>query len=242
MRDSTAKRRGNAKRTRGAAASSPDTGPLLISLPMFDTSAPTPPASTCSAVASPARTCLSLGRELASRVNAAVCGASSRGSFASFDPASSSWKTSQRSFLAELETFSGRWPRAGMMLSGFLSALPTLALHTDESDSSSSRGAWPTADAGVFNLHETPESWKKRADSQGRGTTGAAPTLAVAVKMAAKEVVRGDDLSPAWVERLMGFPDGWTSPPTDGPSAPAKRSPKASRRASRKKGTSDGRG
>lgn len=52
----------------------------------------------------------------------------------------------------------------------------------------------------------------------------------------------GGSLNPDWVGRLMGFPDGWTSPPTDGPSAPAKRSPKASRRASRKKGTSDGRG
>ena len=47
-------------------------------------------------------------------------------------------------------------------------------------------------------------------------------------------------LSPAWVEMLMGFPAGWTSPLTDGPSAPAKRSPPKSRRASRKNVRSDG--
>lgn len=52
----------------------------------------------------------------------------------------------------------------------------------------------------------------------------------------------GGSLNPDWVGRLMGFPDGWTSPLTDGPSAPAKRSPKASPRASRKSGGSDGRG
>lgn len=44
----------------------------------------------------------------------------------------------------------------------------------------------------------------------------------------------GHSLSPAWVEMLMGFPTGWTSPLTDGPSVLAKRSPKKSPRASRK--------
>jgi len=49
-------------------------------------------------------------------------------------------------------------------------------------------------------------------------------------------------LNPDWTSRLMGFPDGWTSPLTDGPSAPAKRSPKASPRASRRSGSNDGNG
>jgi len=51
----------------------------------------------------------------------------------------------------------------------------------------------------------------------------------------------GGPPNPDWTSRLMGFPDGWTSPLTDGPSAPAKRSPKASRRASRRSGGNDGR-
>lgn len=52
----------------------------------------------------------------------------------------------------------------------------------------------------------------------------------------------GGALNPAWVEQLMGFPAGWTSPLTDGLSAPAKRSPSKSRRASRKTARSDGNG
>lgn len=47
-------------------------------------------------------------------------------------------------------------------------------------------------------------------------------------------------LNPAWVEQLMGFPPGWTSPLTDGPRGPAKRSTQASRRASRKTASNEG--
>lgn len=49
-------------------------------------------------------------------------------------------------------------------------------------------------------------------------------------------------LNPEWVEMLMGFPAGWTSPLTDGPSVPAKLSPKKSPRASRKTARSDDNG
>lgn len=78
---------------------------------------------------------------------------------------------------------------------------------------------WPTARA---------------SDGLLMGGAGAdhSPTLTSAVKHGA---AAGAALSPAWVERLMGFPDDWTSPPTDGPSAPTKRNPKTSPRASRAK-------
>ena len=49
----------------------------------------------------------------------------------------------------------------------------------------------------------------------------------------------GGSLNPDWVSQLMGFPAGWTSPLTDGPQAPAKRSTKAKRRASRPSDDSD---
>lgn len=52
----------------------------------------------------------------------------------------------------------------------------------------------------------------------------------------------GGSLNADWVERLMGFPAGWTSPLTDGPQAPAKRSTKTKPRASRRSGSSDGNG
>jgi hypothetical protein len=75
--------------------------------------------------------------------SAADYGASTRESFANFDPATSSWRTSQRSFFEEWSEFSETWPRAGMTRSGKAYELPTLARRTDESES----GLWPTPQA-----------------------------------------------------------------------------------------------
>ena len=96
--------------------------------------------STSSAAGSRAKTSLPLAEAMASAVSAAVCGSSTSGSLASYDPASSSWRTSQFSLFGGLTLYSGDWPRSGMVRSGRLYALPTLALRTSESGSS----AWPT--------------------------------------------------------------------------------------------------
>ena len=56
-------------------------------------------------------------------------------SFASYDPATSSWKTSQHSFIEELTRFSGTWPRSGFMQSGIAYRLPTprrRRMHADD--------------------------------------------------------------------------------------------------------------
>ncbi len=275
------KQRGNANRTSGVAASSPVTGLLPFATMTCEESAQaTPRASMSSAAASPVRTCLTRGRALASRVSAAVCGTSSRESFANYDPESSSWRTSQRSLLGDWTPFSEAFPKRGMMRSGLMSALPMSERRTDASDSSSSRGGemWPTPAAMMPNDSEDPQEWLARAallKEKHHNGNGAGTPLAVAVKLSegsAKPTPRscsavwatitpeaqekagerfpniesivaitegtaavGAALSPAWVERLMGFPDDWTSPPTDGPSAPTKRNPKTSPRASRAK-------
>ena len=285
------KQRGNASKTNGAAASSPVTGLLPFATMTCEESAQaTPRASMSSAAASPVRTCLTRGRGLASRVSAAVCGSSSRESFANYDPESSSWRTSQRSLLGDWTPFSEAFPKRGMMRSGLMSALPMSERRTDASDSSSSRGgSWPTPAAMMPNDSEDPQEWLARAallKEKHHNGNGAGTPLAVAVKLAQWPTARASDgllmggvganhsatlvsavkmyptptamdwqnrgpsssqqglaqvvgkastLSPAWVERLMGFPDGWTSPPTDGPSAPTKRNPKTSPRASRAK-------
>lgn len=309
------KQRGNANRTSGVAASSPVTGLLPFATMTCEESAQaTPRASMSSAAASPVRTCLTRGRALASRVSAAVCGTSSRESFANYDRESSSWRTSQRSLLGDWTPFSEAFPKRGMMRSGLMSALPMSERRTDASDSSSSRGGemWPTPAAMMPNDSEDPQEWLARAallkekhhngngagtplavavklaqwptpdapmgtggrtGTRGAGPTGMrpdgtkvqvtinaavasslrstwptarasdgllmggagadhSPTLTSAVKHGA---AAGAALSPAWVERLMGFPDDWTSPLIDGPSAPTKRSPKTSPRASRAK-------
>ena len=299
------RRSGNARPTRGAAASSRDTGLTLFDMTTCEPSAPTRQPSTSSAGASPVRTCQSQGKALASQARAAVCGSSSRASLASFDPASSSWKTSQRSCLGGWTSFSETFPKRGMMRSGSISALPTSEPRTAESGSSSSRGggAWATATTadgmggpergtrqGGANLRtQVAESrlWPTATagDASGSGSRNT-PTSRAHAGVSLTDAVRGDggtgrswptpnaadhrdrgtsedacirrrveagrqidlsmsvpgSLNPAFVEALMGFPAGWISPLTDGPSAPAKRSPKASRRASRKIARSDGNG
>jgi hypothetical protein len=143
------KRRGNASNMNGAVESSRDTGPTPCDTRTCDPSGATPPLpSTSSAAGSPAKTFRQQGAELVSRVRGAVCGGSSRESFANFDRESSSWRTSQLSLLEGSERFSESFPKAGMMRSGRAFALPTLVLHTAGTDSSSSRGAWPTATCG----------------------------------------------------------------------------------------------
>lgn len=75
-------------------------------------------ASTSSSAASPARILASPAPGPVWPASAAGCGENTRASFASYDPDSSSWKTSQRCLLEGWESYSGTWPRAGMTRSG----------------------------------------------------------------------------------------------------------------------------
>ncbi len=278
------RRSGNANKTRGVAASSRDTGLTLFDMTTCEASALTLHALTSSAAGSPVKTCLSLGKALASQASAAVCGSSSRASLAFFDRASSSWKTSQLSCLGGWTSFSETFPKRGMMRSGLISAPRTLERRTDASDSSSSRGGetWPTPVAMMPNDSEDPQEWLARAETfkaKHNNGNGAGMPLAVAAKLAQWPTARscsalwatitadavakagerfpnletviaqteaesavGLALNPAWVESLMGFPAGWTSPLTDGPSAPVRPKGHGKRRASRKTDTSEGSG
>lgn len=74
--------------------------------------------SMSSAAASPAKTSQSPAREQGSTEPARVFGPSTHDSLASFDPDTSSWRTSQLSLLGGLDEFSGTWPRSGMTRNG----------------------------------------------------------------------------------------------------------------------------
>ena len=52
------------------------------------------------------------------RLQSLVCGMNSTESFAYYDRDTSSWKTSQQSFLEDLESFSETWPRQGITVNG----------------------------------------------------------------------------------------------------------------------------
>lgn len=134
--------------------------------------------------ASHAKTSASPGKVADSLARALVYGSNSLESFASWDPASSSWKTSQRSLFAEWMPWSEPWPIAGMMRSGSAYQLLTLALPTYVSGSSS----LPTPTAKANMLAPSMQKWPAHRNLMtGHG-----------------------QLNPMWVEWLMGFPIGWT--------------------------------
>lgn len=96
----------------------------------------------------------------------AVCTGKSCVSLAWFDRDTCSWKTSQRSVLGGWESYSGTWPRWGLMLDGVAYALPTLERPTSEIGG----GLWPTPSVcGNYNR-------KGASKTSGDG-------LATAVKM-----------------------------------------------------------
>jgi hypothetical protein len=99
--------------------------------------------STSSAAASHARTSASPVREPDSLERGPVFGMSSLGSLASYDPATSLWRTSQLSLLEEWEPFSETFPRSGMTRSGTLFRLQPLVRPTAEIES----GLWRTPSA-----------------------------------------------------------------------------------------------
>ena len=144
---------------------------------------------TSSAEDSPAKTSATRGRVLDWWGTALGCGSNSRESLASFDRATLSWRTSQRCLSGDWTPFSGRLPSSGMMRSGQLYELPTLAPRTDESDCLS----WPTPTVcGNYNRK------------------GASPTSGDGLDTAVKACGSQGRLNPEWVECLMGFPIGWT--------------------------------
>lgn len=148
--------------------SSRSTGPTLFDIAMCEDSAPEAPAIprelTSSAVDSLARTLARRASVLAFAVLRAACGASSSASLITYDLATSSWRTLQRSLSGDSIPFSGTWPRAGTMRSGTIYALPISVRRMAERECSSSHGtaiAWPTvvrADAGGARCYGRGES------------------------------------------------------------------------------------
>ena len=107
------------------------------------------PPLTSSAAASPARTSPTPGSESGSTENAPGSGPSSLASFVRFDPASSSWRTSQHSLFEGSIGFSGTWPHSGSMRNGMCFERPTSGRPISELGSSSL--PTPTASTAGYN-------------------------------------------------------------------------------------------
>jgi hypothetical protein len=145
-----------------------------------------------------------------------ACGDTWRVSLARFDPATSSWKTAQRSLLGDSDESSVIWPRSGMTADGQCWELPTLAPRISETEF----GLWPTPTVcGNYNR-------KGASQNSGDGLATAVLKCATPTAMdwrsgkASQATLErnsrplseqiGGSLNPMWVEWLMGWPLGWT--------------------------------
>lgn len=113
---------------------------------------------------------------------------------ARYDPDTSSWRTSQQSFIEGWATFSQTWPRSGMMRSGTAYQLPTLA----EAISATGFSLWPTPTARDYKGARLSTS----QDEKGRGANNSLPDFFRS---------NGNWHYPpvAVVECMMGFPAEW---------------------------------
>src|SRR5690349_202590 len=117
-----------------------NTGPMLPGMEISEQSeSTTSQPLTSSVAASPARISATQCDKQELRESDQDYGHSSTVSFASYDPHSSSWRTSQLSLSGELIEFSETYPRAGMMQNGRCYQQKPLVRHTLESESS----LWP---------------------------------------------------------------------------------------------------
>lgn len=147
---------------------------------------------TLSAEDFPVRTSATQDLGLELRERAADYGKNTPDLLAKYDPDTFSWKTQQHCLIEGLESFSGTWPRSGMMRNGIAYQLPPLVRVTDVTEF----GFWPTpmvADSvgGVQKNILTKRPSGARRQINLRDVLGGRP-------------------NPTWLEWLMGFPENWT--------------------------------
>lgn len=133
-----------------------------------------------------------------------VSGTKSFAAFGVYDPDTHSLKTSRERSLQTVETSSQRcyqtWPQQGMMLSGILFQLPTLARPT----LASAFGSWPTPRASEYK-DCGPKGSKSQIYMSKKSY------LCGRVKDFEPDGTNGK-LNPTWVTWLMGFPINWLAP------------------------------
>jgi hypothetical protein len=184
--------------------------------------------STSSPAGSPAKTSASPAKAPGLTGRARVFGQSTPASFASYDPATSSWRTSQLSLLEEWGEFSETWPRAGMTRSGTAYRLAPLAPLTRGIAS----GLLPTPAATEYGTNQGGGMGRTGPVRPSLGTMarkdlwptptavtdtggaalckwGGAGSRAKLRTLVSPQELNGA-LNPTWVEWLMGFPLGWT--------------------------------
>lgn len=116
-------------------------------------------------------------------------GPPSREPFATYDPGSCSWRTSQPSLFEDLQASAPTWPRSGTWDLGAAYEHPTSAPATAGNGSSSSPALLPTPAAGNFNDGEDLDSWEARRQrnlAKGINGNGQGTPLAIAAQQLLK--------------------------------------------------------
>lgn len=168
---------------------------------------------TLSAVDSPARTSATPEKEPGLPANEADFGANTSGSFASFDRATSSWKTFQRCLIEGWAEFSETWPRSGTTRSGIAYLLPQLAHRMTVTGFGSLLTPIASDEDLAYNLRDG----YKRQDDHAFGS--------LSEQLISRYGCRN---SPLFAEMLMGFPPGWTDVYTQSATQSSRRSRKLS--------------
>jgi len=127
-------------------------------------------------------------------------GPSSPEYLASYDPATRSWRTLQRTFDLDLIAHSPTLPTSGTMRNGQLYGDAPWVAHSHGPDCS----RWPT---------HTASSW---GATGSRGIVARRVADGTITEQEARQLVSGQNgrKNPLWVEWLMGFPPNWTAPAT----------------------------
>ena len=145
-----------------------------------------------------------------------VFGGSLLESLASYDRATSSWRTSQHSLLGGLTEFSDRWPRAGTMRAGTIYRRAPLVPRISETGF----GYLPTPDAslGAFkgfsigtHAMDANSLFLKETVGERPSGTKIGNSLRWCQEFIQEWLRTGGGLNPEWIEVLMGFPIGWTA-------------------------------
>ncbi len=160
------------------------------------------------------------------RTTSGGSGPSSPVSLASYDPATSSWRTSQGSWL-DMEAWGtslATWPPSGMTRNGTAFLLPPSVPRTSVTGS----GSWPTPTMsdgmggpgssgrdGGDNLRTAVSQFPTPTATMHKGSSPKSMTrisgksrLNDRLDFAVEQGI--GQLNPTWVEWLMGFPLGWT--------------------------------
>lgn len=170
----------------------------------------------------PARTSATPAKAQDSMESGPACSSISSQPFATYDPDTSSWRTSQPSLFGDSTPFSGRWPKSGLMLGGAVYERPTLARLMAATAGGASLGTasnWPTPT--VIDVRDGRNHTAGRSNPNSRHHDGVTlsdairmwPTPSVADTMGG-HLSRGGDRSeelllPGMAQRLT---ENWATP------------------------------